>query len=637
MGAVFRAVHSHTGRTVALKVIVPAYAADESFLRRFEREARAAGSLRHPNLVDVTDFGYAMTEHGRIAYLVMEFLEGCSLADVLRQQSGLPLAWSVDVLEQVGAAVEEAHRSGLLHRDLKPENIWLEPNRRGGFTVKVLDFGLAKLARADASQAAAAPRGQPAAVAPLGPVPSEDEETRVRGAAKAGLDQGLPTLAKPAAQGPWELGDATAVGAIVGTPAYMSPEQCLGRPLGPASDVYSLGVIAYRMLAGRLPFEGRPQEQLVAHVRAAAPDLKGTRRDLPADAIELVTAALSKDPAARPKSAGAFAAMLSARVQPTSDFLKSALVLFLAHLRAFLEITALWLAPMLTIALVVVGLGVASALGRWTPLLILSPTAILLTVQAAGLFGMLAVQGAIVPAVLQAVVAPLQPLDLKSLRDRFRPRLGTYFRGLGPLVAMLLAFSAWVLVVVLTLPRLIEPFRPVLRTLPRGAVLAVVLVPISLLIAGPLFWFRTGRFGSAFQFLGAVAMIEGRSGREALERCALLARASGRALKPITVVTMMVAFAVGMGAGLGGALLSGSGLPGWASAAVQSPFIALAMATLAPFLSVVSALTYLRALKAAGESPDDMLRKFEQEILPASHWKLAAHERILTQIDATRG
>ena len=637
MGAVFRAVHSHTGRTVALKVIVPAYAADESFLRRFEREARAAGSLRHPNVVDVTDFGYATTERGRLAYLVMEFLDGCSLADVLRQQSGLPLAWSVDVLEQVGAAVEEAHRSGLLHRDLKPENIWLEPNRKGGYTVKVLDFGLAKLAGADAPEASARPRGEPAVVAPPAPASGDEEATRVRGAGQGGFDEDAPTTVKPDAYAQPELADATAAGAIVGTPAYMSPEQCLGRPLGPASDVYSLGVIAYRMLAGRLPFEGRPEEQLVAHVQAAPPELTATRRDLPPDAIELVMGALSKDPAARPQSAGAFAAMLSARVQPTSDFLRSALVLFLAHLRALLEISARWLAPVLMMGLLVAGLGVAGALGRWTPLELLSPIAIVLSVPLAGLFGILAVQGAIVPAVLQAVVAPLQPLDVRALRDRFRPRLATYLRGLAPLVAFLLAFFGWMLLVVLALPRLVEPFRPLLRTLPRGAVFPILLVPIFLLIVGPLLWFKTGRAGSAFQFLGAVAMIEGRSGREALERGALLARASGRALRPIRVVTMVIGFALGVGAGLASALVSGSGLPRWASAAVQSPFIALAMAVLAPFLSVVSALTYLRALKAAGESPDDVLRTFERDILPASHWKLATRERILTQIDATRG
>jgi serine/threonine protein kinase len=145
MGAVFRALHLGTDRTVALKVIVPDYAGRSDFLARFEREARACGRLRHPNIVDVTDFGYDDSGDRRIAYLVMEYLDGCSLADVLRDEATLPVAWVVDVLQQAGSAVEEAHRAGILHRDLKPDNIWLEPNRRGGYTVKVLDFGLAKL------------------------------------------------------------------------------------------------------------------------------------------------------------------------------------------------------------------------------------------------------------------------------------------------------------------------------------------------------------------------------------------------------------------------------------------------------------------------------------------------------------
>ena len=142
MGAVFRAVHLGTDRTVALKVIAPDFADRPDFLARFEREARACGRLRHPNIVDVTDFGYAQADGRRMAYLVMEYLDGCSLADVLRDDTQLPVAWVADVLEQAGSALEEAHRAGILHRDLKPDNIWLEPNRRGGYTVKVLDFAL---------------------------------------------------------------------------------------------------------------------------------------------------------------------------------------------------------------------------------------------------------------------------------------------------------------------------------------------------------------------------------------------------------------------------------------------------------------------------------------------------------------
>src|SRR5262245_19628392 len=177
MGAVFRAVHLGTDRTVALKVIVPDHAQRADFLARFEREARACGRLRHPNIVDVTDFGYAEVGGRRLAYLVMEYLDGCSLADVLRDQKALPIPWVVDVLGQVGSALEEAHRAGILHRDLKPDSIWLEPNRRCGYTVKVLDFGLAKLGQVEVIPALAE------VVAPIAaPAASEtaDEATMVR-------------------------------------------------------------------------------------------------------------------------------------------------------------------------------------------------------------------------------------------------------------------------------------------------------------------------------------------------------------------------------------------------------------------------------------------------------------------------
>src|SRR5262249_19972355 len=145
MGAVYRATHLGTTRTVAVKVSQPRYARDPEFVARFRREAEAAGRLRHPNVVDVTDFGFAETPGGRVAYLVMEYLDGCTLAEVLAEEGRLPRDWVVDILAQACSAVDEAHRAGLIHRDLKPDNIWLEPNRRGGFTVKVLDFGLVKI------------------------------------------------------------------------------------------------------------------------------------------------------------------------------------------------------------------------------------------------------------------------------------------------------------------------------------------------------------------------------------------------------------------------------------------------------------------------------------------------------------
>src|SRR5688572_22423427 len=145
MGAVYLATHLGTDRYVALKLISPQFMRNREFVERFRREARAAGRLRHPNVVDVTDFGFAQVKKGDVAYLVMEYLDGCTLGDVLAEEPRLPLEWVADILEQVCSAVHEAHQQGIVHRDLKPDNIWLEPNRLGSYRVKVLDFGIAKL------------------------------------------------------------------------------------------------------------------------------------------------------------------------------------------------------------------------------------------------------------------------------------------------------------------------------------------------------------------------------------------------------------------------------------------------------------------------------------------------------------
>src|SRR5215216_2974132 len=150
MGAVYLATHLGTERYVALKLISPQFMRNKEFVERFKREARAAGRLRHPNVVDVTDFGFARVKAGQVAYLVMEYLDGCTLGDVLAEEKRLPLEWVADILDQVCSAVHEAHQQGIVHRDLKPDNIWLEPNRLGSYRVKVLDFGIAKLGEAGA-------------------------------------------------------------------------------------------------------------------------------------------------------------------------------------------------------------------------------------------------------------------------------------------------------------------------------------------------------------------------------------------------------------------------------------------------------------------------------------------------------
>src|SRR6187402_2090774 len=145
MGTVYLSTHVGTERPVAVKIISPQFMKRPEFVERFRREARAAGRLRHPNVVDVTDFGFADADDGQVAYLVMEYLDGCTLGEILEEEKNLPVGWTLDILEQVCSAVHEAHLQGIIHRDLKPDNIWLEPNQRGGYTVKVLDFGIAKL------------------------------------------------------------------------------------------------------------------------------------------------------------------------------------------------------------------------------------------------------------------------------------------------------------------------------------------------------------------------------------------------------------------------------------------------------------------------------------------------------------
>src|SRR5579863_9587449 len=168
MGNVYLATHLGTTRVVAVKVIAPRWAAEPQFLARFQREAQACGRLRHPNIVNVTDFGIGKSARGDMPYLVMEFLDGQTLSDFQKANSRIALPLIADILDQIGLALAEAHRYGVVHRDLKPDNIWLEPNGRGGYTVKVLDFGVAKLGWAPPIQETITPR--PA-------MPADDVET----------------------------------------------------------------------------------------------------------------------------------------------------------------------------------------------------------------------------------------------------------------------------------------------------------------------------------------------------------------------------------------------------------------------------------------------------------------------------
>ncbi len=635
MGAVFKAVHLGTDRTVALKVIVPDYAGQSDFVTRFEREARACGRLRHPNIVDVTDFGYDDTGGRRLAYLVMEYLDGCSLADVLRDETSLPIAWVVDILQQTGSAVEEAHRAGILHRDLKPDNIWLEPNRRGGYTIKVLDFGLAKLGLGDPESARASVRPRPEAGAAdlseqptllvgdapvpvsAGPATNVDGATRVR-----------PSVTRTPAADDEE--SATAMGSIIGTPAYMSPEQCRGLPLTPRSDVYSLAVIAYRLLAGALPFSGKNDALIAAHISQAPRPLGELRRDLSKEATALIMRALAKTPEDRPASAGAFAEMLAAHAQTTAAFLEDGVLMFIQHARAFLSASVVGLSPVLLLGLFSALNALAFVYGMvWIPRAYggtFVVAAIFMTVGP----GILLVQGAVVPAVMQAMVAPLQPIDVKTLERRFRPRLRAYVRAISPLLGLFVIAGLWQFAIH---PLVFSAGSDDGSDISIGRALAIILLPNVPGIAMIAFVARSGSTRS-LQLFGAVAVVEGLSGKQAVLRCSELAMSGGH-LRPLRALLVGLGLTLGSFGSLGFVILARR-LPAEVALGTLGILFALAFVLLGPFVSVMAALTYLRSRRALGEPLDKALADFERAVLPESHWKLGERERVATLIASRR-
>jgi eukaryotic-like serine/threonine-protein kinase len=256
MGTVYRATHLLIDRPVAVKVLNPRYVEDEEAQTRFRREARAAGRLQHVNAVTVTDFG---TTSDGLVYIVMELLEGQTLRDALAREAPLDVARAVSVMLQISAAVEAAHNAGVIHRDLKPANIFIVQSKDAPPFVKVLDFGIAKLA-AEALE--------------------EDDDPQV-------------TLTK--------------VGVMIGTPRYMSPEQCEGVPLTPAADVYSLGIILYEMLTGTTPFTGTsPIAIAIKHSSVPPRRPREFIAAIPGALEDVVLHALEKQPESRPADAGAF-------------------------------------------------------------------------------------------------------------------------------------------------------------------------------------------------------------------------------------------------------------------------------------------------------------------------------------------
>jgi len=255
MGAVYLATHLDLERPVAVKIIRPEFASDADVSDRFLREARTMAKLRHPNAAMIFDAGNL--PDGR-HYIVMEFVEGETLSQALARQGRFSFTDAIDIATQICDVLEEAHRLGIIHRDLKPSNILL--GKRG---VCVLDFGVAKV------------------------LASSAEATATHA--------------------------STGSGQLIGTPRYMSPEQCLGQRVGARSDLYSLGVLLYEMIAGRPPFVDPLQSALlVKQATAPAPPLPRLRQDIPRSLALAVHSLLAKRPEDRPRTA-AMAKMLLER------------------------------------------------------------------------------------------------------------------------------------------------------------------------------------------------------------------------------------------------------------------------------------------------------------------------------------
>jgi serine/threonine-protein kinase len=240
MGEVWRAEDTLLGRTVAVKCLKPEYVGDAEFSARFRAEARHAAGLSHPGIASVYDYG-EQTSPEPAAWLVMELVEGEPLSALLRRAGALPVDQALDIVGQAALALEAAHEAGVVHRDVKPGNRLVRPDG----VVKVTDFGIARATDA----------------VPL-----------------------------------------TRTGTVIGTAYYLSPEQASGGVVTPASDVYSLGVVAYECLAGSRPFPGdNPIAVAGAHLRDTPPPLPDS---IPEPVRALVTSAMEKDPADRPAHAG---------------------------------------------------------------------------------------------------------------------------------------------------------------------------------------------------------------------------------------------------------------------------------------------------------------------------------------------
>ena len=709
MGTVYLATHLGTERPVAIKIIAPQFMKRPEFVERFRREARAAGRLRHPNVVDVTDFGFAHTADGQVAYLVMEYLDGCTLGEILEEEKNLPVGWTLNILEQVCSAVHEAHEQGIIHRDLKPDNIWLEPNQRGGYTVKVLDFGIAKLEEhtsvdtgefpavtassptfisggketlADISQEGTIHDSisptriveastlvqvvQPASPAAdkdtlIQPSNGEDRGTLVLRARNdrqtdqedvgtqlipdgAGTDDTyrVPDTSVSSFRSISSSSDLTRVGAVLGTPLYMSPEQCRGDKLDPRSDIYSLGIIAYQMLSGSTPFSGDFTHVMESHKECPPPPLnaKKVRKKLK----RVIGSALAKDADLRPQTAEAFASALRSRSEGIFGLLRRAGMIYTEHMPKFLMLSAFFHLPMIFLTAVLIVLGFLKVSDVINPTAANISTGIVATMSTIlSAFSAYLIIGTITWIVTQSLAVPLRPIKLRAALKEARKKwktfagtgiLSTFFSLLIGIPTCGLGFIAtsvlWTLVGPVVMMENLRGRQAlkrskdlVKRSLTTAAAAVAIMFLIPALSAGAI---------SLMVNITAKAIERQTDKIAVIDTDPEKADAGGvptvdEAEKPRTVD-----FSIGNNRGV---RLTGSDKD-MRSRVRETVLETLLQILLLPlqivvisFTAIIVALLYLKTRQAGGESLQDLLSKFEETDKPRKKWQERVRQRLI--------
>ncbi len=696
MGTVYLATHLGTERPVAVKIISPQFMQRAEFVERFRREARAAGRLRHPNVVDVTDFGFADSKGGQVAYLVMEYLDGCTLGEILDEEKNLPVSWTLDILEQVCSAVQEAHEQGIIHRDLKPDNIWLEPNQRGGYTVKVLDFGIAKLEEHDiavsdqggpfrnaaaptrleqsnttiggdlstlAAQASTIVQDTDGGTIQIQAVDSAENQTAIFDPVDKDQDTVGTRVLSNEPDGDTDRSDSptvgnsltdsrnsaglTRVGAVLGTPLYMSPEQCRGEHLDTRSDIYSLGVIAYQMLSGITPFSGDFKDVMESHQSIEPPQLvaKKVRRKM-RRAIHL---ALSKNPDDRPQTAEGFANVLRSRSEGLGALLRRATVIYSEHLPKFVMLTTFFMLPVIGLTLLMSVLAFFKAsdmLDRSTANILTGITVILLTVTSA--FCTYLNIGAITWLVTHYLAMPLRPLRLRpvlvEVRKKWKKFAGTGLMntllvfligiitcGIGLIVLSIL----WTLVAPVVMMENLKGKAALKRSkeLVKRSIWTSIGAVLIMLLMPPV-------------IAGTISLVVNLSA-SGIENKVTIAQAAGQAknatnsapiqepIPPTAPVNEVNERKSPISVSVGDELAKGEKkdmrtrvketLLETLSQLLWLPIQILVLS----FSAIIISLLYLKTRLAGGESMDDLIERFEDDEKPRKKWQERVRQRLI--------